>query len=299
MPIIFLAAIGRPVEVRVGRTYNEHINAIGSDAIDIAYMGPAPYVEMVAKFGKKPLLARQVIAGNPYLRGEIVVRQDSPFRTLADLRGKCFLFGDINSTMSYVLPQRMLEGAGVPLSRLGSYKSLEGHKNVALAVLAGSCDAGAVKSEVFREYEPKGLRALAELPLVADHVFVANTRLPASLVTKLRTLFMKLNELPAGRKGIPLESVLASHALVHAAEGDHFRSALEGAAARCGIPVVRVPARELDSRAARADGRPVAALRALLDRVGRPMGPPWGADQKAASLLAWLVLATPPKEDRA
>ncbi len=192
-------AIGRPVEVRVGRTYNEHINAIGSDAIDIAYMGPAPYVEMVAKFGKKPLLARQVIAGNPYLRGEIVVRQDSPFRTLADLRGKCFLFGDINSTMSYVLPQRMLEGAGVPLSRLGSYKSLEGHKNVALAVLAGSCDAGAVKSEVFREYEPKGLRALAELPLVADHVFVANTRLPASLVTKLRTLFMKLNELPEGK----------------------------------------------------------------------------------------------------
>jgi phosphonate transport system substrate-binding protein len=190
--------IGRPVEVRVGRTYNEHISAIGGNAIDIAYMGPAPYVEMVKKYGKKPLLARQVIDGNPYLKGEIVVRRDSPLRTLADLRGKCFLFGDVNSTMSYILPQRMLEGAGVPLSRLGSYRSLEGHKNVALAVLAGSCDAGAVKSEVFREYEPKGLRALAELPLVVDHVFVANTRLPASLVAKLRTLFIKLNELPEG-----------------------------------------------------------------------------------------------------
>lgn len=192
-------AIGRPVEVRVGRTYNEHINAIGGDAIDIAYMGPAPYVEMVKRYGKKPLLARQVIDGNPYLRGEIVVRQDSPFRTLTDLKGKCFLFGDVNSTMSYILPQRMLEEAGVPLNRLGSYRSLEGHKNVALAVLAGSCDAGAVKSEVFREYEPKGLRALAELPSVADHVFVANARLPSSLLAKLRTLFIKLNELPEGK----------------------------------------------------------------------------------------------------
>ena len=191
-------AIGRPVEVRVGRTYNEHINAIGNDTIDIAYMGPSPYVEMVEKFGKKPLLVRQVINGDPYLRGEIIVRQDSTFRTLADLRGKCFLFGDVNSTMSYVLPQRMLESAGVPLSSLGSYKSLEGHKNVALAVLAGSCDAGAVKSEVFHEYEPRGLRALAELPLVADHVFVTSARLPAPLVTKLRKLFMKLNELPEG-----------------------------------------------------------------------------------------------------
>lgn len=192
-------AIGRPVEVRVGRDYKEHINAIGNDTIDIAYMGPSPYVEMVGKFGKKPLLARQVINGDPYLRGEIIVRRDSPFQTLADLRGKCFLFGDNNSTMSYVLPQRMLESAGVPLSRLGSYKSLEGHRNVALAVLAGSCDAGAVKSEVFHEYEPRGLRALAELPLVADHVFVANGRLPASLVAKLRKLFMKLNELPEGK----------------------------------------------------------------------------------------------------
>lgn len=191
-------AIGRPVEVRVGRDYKEHINAIGDGTIDIAYMGPAPYVEMVKKFGKKPLLARQVINGDPYLRGEIIVRQDSPFRTLADLRGKCFLFGDINSTMSYILPQRMLERAGIPLSKLGSYQSLEGHKNVALAVLAGSCDAGAVKSEVFHEYESRGLRALAELPLVADHVFVASTRLPTSLVIKLRELLMALNELPEG-----------------------------------------------------------------------------------------------------
>lgn len=97
----------------------------------------------------------------------------------------------------------------------------------------------------------------------------------------------------AGRKGVALGAILASHALLHTAEGDHFRSAIAGAAARRGLAAVRVPARELEVRAARALGQPIATLRRLLDEAGRPLGPPWGADQKAAALLAWLVLAQP------
>ncbi len=192
-------SIGRPVEVRVGRDYAEHINAIGNGAIDIAYMGPSPYVEMVEKYGKRPLLARQVVNGDPFLRGEIIVRKDSPLQSLAELKGKCFLFGDVNSTMSYILPQRMLEDAGIPLMSLGRYKSVEGHRNVALAILAGDCDAGAVKSEVFQEFEPKGLRVLAKLPLVYDHLFVASAKLSPGLVETLRSLMLKLNKLPEGK----------------------------------------------------------------------------------------------------
>jgi hypothetical protein len=30
---------------------------------------------------------------------------------------------------------------------------------------------------------------------------------------------------------------------------------------------------------------------ATVKELGRSVGPPWGADQKAAALLAWLVLA--------
>src|SRR5262245_61203360 len=34
----------------------------------------------------------------------------------------------------------------------------------------------------------------------------------------------------SGRPGLPLESILASHALIHTGDGDHFRSALAAAA---------------------------------------------------------------------
>ena len=49
-------AIGRPVTVHVGRSYAEHIDAVGADGVDIAYMGPASYVKMTERYGMKPLL---------------------------------------------------------------------------------------------------------------------------------------------------------------------------------------------------------------------------------------------------
>lgn len=94
----------------------------------------------------------------------------------------------------------------------------------------------------------------------------------------------------AGRKGKSLEEILRSHPLIHAADGDHFRSAITGAAARRGLALVRVPARELESQAAVATGTSVPALRQLLQTAGRECGPPWRSDQKSAALLAWLVL---------
>src|SRR5436190_20458147 len=42
----------------------------------------------------------------------------------------------------------------------------------------------------------------------------------------------------AGRRGASLEATLRSHALIHAADGDHYRDALSRAAARLDLPVL-------------------------------------------------------------
>jgi hypothetical protein len=94
----------------------------------------------------------------------------------------------------------------------------------------------------------------------------------------------------AGRKVSSLASILASHALIHAADGDHFREALAVAAERSGLSVSRVRACDLEARAEGALHRPLAQLRAEVRGLGRQVGPPWGADQKMAALLAWLLL---------
>ena len=94
----------------------------------------------------------------------------------------------------------------------------------------------------------------------------------------------------SGRKGSSLVSILASHALIHTADGDHFRNALAAAAERNGLAVSRVRARDLEAEASACLGRTPTRLRDAIKELGRQTGPPWGADQKMAALLAWLLL---------
>lgn len=190
--------LGRPVSVRVGRDYDEHNEAIGKDSVDIAFLGPAPYTRIVARYGKKPLLARLEIKGQPTFRGTIVTRTDSPLRTLAELKGKRFAFGDPNSTMSHLVPEYLLLKAGVRRRDLAHYQFLGAHNNVALAVLAGDFDAGAVKDEVFRDFAPKGLRALSDTPAISEHLFVTRSTFPPELVDPLRQTLLRLRDIPAG-----------------------------------------------------------------------------------------------------
>lgn len=212
--------VNRPVNVRVGPSYKAHIDAIGRDTVDIAFMGPAAYVALTSRYGPKPLLARLEIDGVPTFRGSIVVRRDSPFTELSDLKGKRFAFGEPDSTMGTLVPRYMLLQARVPLTALGAHSNISGHKNVALAVLAGAADAGAVKDEVFRELEPQGLRLLASTPAISEHLFVTRTDLPPPLIAQLRTALLTLKDQP---DGVRIQRSINSHttALVGVSDDDY------------------------------------------------------------------------------
>jgi hypothetical protein len=94
----------------------------------------------------------------------------------------------------------------------------------------------------------------------------------------------------SGRVGATLEAILASHALIHTADGNHFRDALGRGCEALGLAVTRVTHKDLTARASEALAKSPQALAATLVTLGRGLGAPWGADQKAAALLAWLLL---------
>jgi hypothetical protein len=94
-----------------------------------------------------------------------------------------------------------------------------------------------------------------------------------------------------GRVPPDVAAVLRSHPLVHAAEGELFRGALQAACAAAGVRAQIVPPRELAARTAAAVRLPLADLSRRIAELGRSVGSPWGRDQKDCAAAAWLALA--------
>ncbi|MCK4586987.1 MAG: phosphate/phosphite/phosphonate ABC transporter substrate-binding protein [Gammaproteobacteria bacterium] len=189
-----------PMKLVVSKDYESHIENIGNKLFDFAYLGPASYVGLTKKYGRHPLLARLEIKGKPYFNGYIVTKQDSAIQNVGQLKGKKFAFGSPQSTMSYKVPRFMLQEAGVNLESLSGYKFQGNHRNVALSVLLGEYDAGAVKEEVYFKFKEKGLRQIAISPSISEHVFVCGKGLPTSLHMKMRDEMYKLSKTEEGRQ---------------------------------------------------------------------------------------------------
>jgi phosphonate transport system substrate-binding protein len=183
---------GMPVNIQISKDYEEHIDQIGKDRVDIAFMGPASYVKLVDKYGRKPMLARLEINGSPTFRGAVITAKGSRIKTLDDLKGKRFAFGDPNSTMGHLVPRFMMWKAGIDVKDLAFYTFINNHHNVALGVLSGDFDAGAVKDEVFYEYEKRGVRAIAWSPFLSEHLFVTSNSLPKKTVKELKEALYQL-----------------------------------------------------------------------------------------------------------
>ena len=97
----------------------------------------------------------------------------------------------------------------------------------------------------------------------------------------------------ASGKPLPnLEKILASHALIHTADGELFREALLHASARCGLKDFTIKERELVEHAGEALRLKPDALLRRVTELGRPLGSPWSQDEKFATLIAWLALAS-------
>lgn len=97
--------------------------------------------------------------------------------------------------------------------------------------------------------------------------------------------------LASGRPLPSLSRILASHALIHTAEGEFFRNAVRKACERLKISVTAVRERDLNERAKTAFGNAASRVQRRISNLGSSIGPPWTKDHKTAALAASMILA--------
>src|SRR3990172_10548470 len=164
--------IGKPVELRIGKTNTEIVDILGKGEIDFSFLGPALYVETTRKYKITPL-AQIVNDGKPSYYGVITVKKGSGITSLKTLKGKTFAFGERDSNLSHIVPLYMLMEAGVRLADLKQYAFVGSHDNVALNIVRGSFDAAGLQPDVAAKYMDQGLEIIARSMDLPEHVFAA------------------------------------------------------------------------------------------------------------------------------
>jgi hypothetical protein len=93
------------------------------------------------------------------------------------------------------------------------------------------------------------------------------------------------------RSSAPLAKILASHAMIHAAEGRLFQQAVFAGCQSCGVTPVVIHNRDVWPKAAELCGMNEKQLRQTVDAIGKEIGPPWTVDQKLATAAALTAAA--------
>jgi hypothetical protein len=97
--------------------------------------------------------------------------------------------------------------------------------------------------------------------------------------------------LASGRPLPPLSKILASHALIHAAEGEFFREAFSKACEGLDLSVAGLRERDLEECVQTTFGKAATRMWQQISTLGHSLGPPWTKDQKMAAPAALVVLA--------
>jgi phosphonate transport system substrate-binding protein len=186
---------GRPVTVTVPMTYAAVVEALVHDQVDVAYLGGFTYVQAAARAGVVPLVQRE---RDRAFRSAIIASRATRIRTLADLKGHTFAFGDINSTSGHLMPAYFMRKAGVPTELFATAIYSGGHDATALAVASGKVAAGALDETILERLLQRGVindtqvAVVYKTPPFFDYVWVARRAISPKVRQAVSRAFLDL-----------------------------------------------------------------------------------------------------------
>lgn len=152
--------------------YQEVLDKLRQGRVDVAYLGPLPYVALKSQFGAAtPLVHFLEKSGQPSYTCAIV--SASGKTRLKSLKGATVALTQPLSTCGYLATDGLLQQAGSSLMAQ-QYRYLNQHDAVALAVAGGEFELGGIKTAIARQYAHLGLQVVAETAPLPSFALIAN-----------------------------------------------------------------------------------------------------------------------------
>lgn len=136
------AKLGRPVQLRTVDTWEGLAKSLANGETDIALLGPWGYVLANNESGAQAIATIQY-NGKPEYFAIIVVGPESTAKSIDDLKGKTFAFGDKGSTSGYLIPFHYMQKKGINPDTYFSRVIHTKHQAIEMSVTRGELDAGA------------------------------------------------------------------------------------------------------------------------------------------------------------
>ncbi|MFD0697331.1 phosphate/phosphite/phosphonate ABC transporter substrate-binding protein [Paenibacillus sp. GCM10027628] len=210
--------LGIPVKVSVSTDYNTVIEAMASKQVDIGFLPPSNYVVAHDTRKAADLLVQATrlgvddATGQPtkdlvdFYKSMIVVKADSPIKSVADLKGKKMGWQGVTSAAGYVYPGFVLKKAGVDPVKDVTGVQFQGHDKAIIALLNGQVDAVGVfqdiRANMVKDYPDvfKQTRVLTFSDKIPNDTIAVRSDMDAAWKKKIQDAFIAIGNDPEGQK---------------------------------------------------------------------------------------------------
>lgn len=196
--------LGRPVTFVQRARYQEIMDLLLRDGLDVAWICGYPYVQHQSELS---LIVVPRFQQRPLYRSYIVVAADSPYGALEDLRNRVFAWSDPDSNSGYVFPRyRLVELGFDPDSYFRRTFFVWSHRHCVEAVAEGLADGAAVDGYVWETLalrEPKltaQTRVVLRSPLFGFPPLVGAPGLSADDRSAVRRVLLAQGQDDVGRR---------------------------------------------------------------------------------------------------
>jgi phosphonate transport system substrate-binding protein len=202
--------IGTKVTLRVANDYAAVIEGQKAGNVQIAYYGPASFSKARIIGVKTDAFCIDVNSdGTKGYYSVFYVRASSPYKTIADLKGKNLGLVDPNSTSGYNMPMYALHNLGIkPDTYFNKVVITGSHENAVIALAQGTVDVCAnwwnadddsnltrmldkhmVKDTSGKELAKSDFRIILKSPLIINSPTAILSSLPEDLKAKIKQAF--------------------------------------------------------------------------------------------------------------